>query len=316
MQKNGGKWGNHTKNASFYILCCILAVALLPLFYGRHPKSAPPEQEETVDVLDADTGETFTLDLEEYVWRVVAKEMPASFSKEALKAQAVAARTYTYGKIRTGNADHSAPVCTDSTHCQAFLKTGEEDAWGTRRDEICKTYQDAVQATRGEVLFYDGAPAVTVFHAMSSGKTENAKDVWGGAVPYLVSVDSEADKAAKDFESTAVFAAAEVCETVGGDADKTPVGEIVRTEGGAVKTVTLFGKTLQGTEVRRLFSLRSANFVPETDGENMVFHVYGYGHGVGMSQTGANFYAKDGMDYRAILQKYYPGTTISAVDAL
>lgn len=285
-------------------LVFILIIYIIPLSTLITKKEKKIFKGETIAVFDADTEDVFSVPLEEYVLKVLSKEMPASFEKEALKAQAVAIRTYTLKKKQTKNEKHpKATVCTDSNHCMAYLK-----------EEINKEYREklesAVRETEGQVLMFENEYASTVFHAISSGRTENSQDIWGGQVPYLVSVESTEDKNVKDYETKVTVSYNDLITKLGAKDFEKVIGKEERTESGAVKTITLCEKEFTGAKIRELFNLRSSNFkIEEKDGE-YVFTVYGYGHGVGMSQYGANSYAKMGYSYEEILEHYYPGTIL------
>ena len=285
-------------------LVFILIIYIIPLSTLITKKEKKIFKGETIAVFDPDTEEVFSVPLEEYVLKVLSKEMPASFEKEALKAQAVAIRTYTLKKKQTKNEKHpKATVCTDSNHCMAYLK-----------DEINKEYREklesAVKETEGQVLMFENEYASTVFHAISSGKTENSQDIWGGQVPYLVSVESTEDKNVKDYETKVTVSYNDLITKLGAKDFEKVIGKEERTESGTIKTITLCEKEFTGAKIRELFNLRSSNFkIEEKDGE-YVFTVYGYGHGVGMSQYGANSYAKLGYSYEEILEHYYPGTIL------
>lgn len=285
-------------------LVFILIIYILPLGTLITKKEKKIFKGETITVYDADTEEIFTVPLEEYVLKALSKEMPASFEKEALKAQAVAIRTYTLKKKQSKNEKHpKATVCTDSNHCMAYLK-----------DEINEEYREklesAVKETEGQVLMFDKEYASTVFHAISSGKTENSQDVWGGQVPYLVSVDSTEDKNVKDYETKVVVSYNDLITKLGVKDFEKVIGKEERTETGTVKSITLCEKEFTGAKIRALFDLRSSNFKIEENDGIYIFTVYGYGHGVGMSQYGANNYAKAGYTYKDILSHFYPGTEL------
>ena len=282
--------------------------------------------EEQITVWYADENRQATVPLESYLEGVILAEMPVSFEEEALKAQAVAARTYILYKtrIRNGQVDPASPhptadVCTDYTHCKAYKdpKLAEKE-WGDQAEERLLKIQSAIEQTAGEVLVYEDQPINAVFHAISSGKTENASDIWGGNLPYLVSADSSGDRDAPGYYTTVEVEKKEFQKKLK-DAGATDfpedlqawLGEAQRSEGGAVLSMTLCGKEFRGGELRKLFDLRSQNFEVEWQEEKAVFHVLGYGHGVGMSQYGANAMAKEGKTYREILANYYAGTTIT-----
>lgn len=268
----------------------------------------------TVRVLDK--GEVNTVNLEDYLYGVLAGEMPASFHEEALKAQAVAARTYIIHKCIRGSKDHpEADVCTDSTHCKAHLSEDEIAAelgndWAAKYSSKMKK---AVKDTAGEIIEYNGEPIEAVFHSCGSGVTENASDVWGGDVPYLKSVSSPGDVFSPKFSKDVSVSFDVFCKVVNersGMNTAPYIGEVTRNESGSVKTADLGGALLSGTEIRKIFSLPSANFTVEALDNYFVFHCKGSGHGVGMSQYGAEYFAENGMNYRDILKTYYKDVEI------
>lgn len=285
-------------------LVFLLLIYIIPLSTLITRRKNEKYQGEKINVYDAEKREIFTVDLEEYVLNTVAKEMPLSFEEDALKAQAVAVRTYTLKKREAKNKTHpEADICTDSNHCMAY-SFGEIDS--KYRGKLEK----AVSETKGEVLLYNNQLASTVFHAISSGKTENATDIWGGNISYLTSVDSEGDKTVEGYETKVEVSYDEFIEKINGtDYDKV-IGKEERTPSGTVKSIILCGKELTGSKVRELFNLRSANFKITEKEDAFEFTVYGYGHGVGMSQYGANNLAKKGFSYEEILSHYYPGTVL------
>ena len=257
--------------------------------------------------------------MQSYLVGVVAAEMPASFEPEALKAQSVAARSYALYCAATGRHGDTAQVCTDFACCQAW---SSEDTlrqnWGGSYDERLEKIKTAVEATAGEYLCYDGAPVFAAFHSSSAGATEDCGAIWS-ARPYLISVDSpETAEEVPDYISSVELSALDFRDTVlyaHPNADFTGdegewIGEITRDESGRVATAVLGGEKLSGTELRSLFSLRSTAFTLEYTGSSFLFTVTGFGHGVGMSQYGANAMAKSGADYRGILAHYYPGTQL------
>ncbi len=266
-------------------------------------------------------GTVVTLPLEEYVQGVVTAEMPASFQPAALEAQAVCARTYALQQAQAKkHAADGADVCASPSCCQAYAPSGGD--WGDRAPEYEAKLRAAVQATAGQVLRADGALISAVFHASSAGRTAPAQAVWGAAVPYLVSVSTpETAQTVPRLESEAAFSPEEFRETVlakypQADLSGPPeswFGAVEKGDWGGVVQVTIGGVTLSGGEVRSLFGLRSARFDVAAGEAGIVFHVTGYGHGVGMSQYGADLMAQDGADYRAILAHYYPGTELGSI---
>lgn len=275
-----------------------------------------------ISVLFKDSEKTSKMQLEEYIKGVVCAEMPASFESEALKAQAVAARSYAVYRIENQSADHpDAAVCTDFAHCKAYKDIKEaKKGWGKDAETYSEKIKKAVDETKGEILTYGGEVALAVFHSQSGGgRTENSADVWGGDVPYLVSVESHGEENAPNFYSTAVFSFDEFKEKlishnpVANITSSADIGESVISEGGSVKSINIGGVSFSGRDLRSLFSLRSSCFKIIADEKNVRFEVTGYGHGVGMSQYGANTMAKEGYDYKKILMHYYSGTEIEGV---
>ena len=257
--------------------------------------------------------------LEDYLVGVVAAEMPASFEPEALKAQAVAARSYALCQA-AGGKHGAAQVCTDYRCCQAWLSEEElQSRWGEDGEELGRI-RAAVEATAGEYLSYEGEPALAVFHASSAGATEDSGAIWNSR-PYLVSVESPETAAdvpgyvsyvqctALDLRDTILSAHPEA--DFSGAAEDW-LGELRRDGSGRVESVELGGVKIAGEELRGLFSLRSTAFTLECLEGAFRFTVTGHGHGVGMSQYGAQVMALRGADYREILRHYYPGTALVA----
>lgn len=313
------------------IAFCLVTALVVPLsVYGiislKENKNTQKNQRkisgETIDVLFTEEDIVRTMNIEEYLCGVVAAEMPATFEDEALKAQAVAARSYAVHRKINPSPDHpDATVCTDYTHCKAY-KTGEElgALWGNDEKEYLNKIKNAVYSTNGEIITYNGEVALAVFHSQSgSGRTENSKDVWGGDIPYLVSVESHGEENAPNFYSTVTVSFTEFkskIESEFPDASINSVadiGDINKSEGGSVKTMKIGKEKISGKDIRRIFGLRSSCFEIKADEKNVTFEVEGYGHGVGMSQYGANAMAKEGFDYKAILTHYYTGTELSEV---
>ena len=268
-------------------------------------------------------GQTLTLD---YVKGVVAGEMPSGFHIEALKAQAVAARTYSLARVikaeSGGNPDAhpDAPLC-DTVHCQVYrspselkeIKGGEwmKDGW----KRICK----AVDETEGQLLYYKGSLVEqALFHSSSGGKTENSEDVFAAAVPYLVSVDSPYEDEATHSDEKNSFSIEEMAVSLKtafpgisfGSVTSSNIKILGRSSGNRVDTMQIGDAVLSGRQVREALELPSANFTIDISGDVITFTSNGSGHGVGMSQYGADGMAKEGYDYRDILQHYYSGTQI------
>lgn len=272
-------------------------------------------------------GKTITLNLEEYTAGVVAGEMPSTFPTEALKAQAVAARTYAVSKIIRGAAngnsmDHpGSPLC-DTTHCQVYRSPEELNK--IKSAQWMKTQwpiiQKVVSDTAGQVMYYQGALVEQpLFHSSSGGRTENSEDVFVSALPYLRSVDSPYESEAPYKEESTTIPLSTFVEKVrnayGASAvNKDAIKVLSRSDGGRVETFQVGNKTVSGREIRDLFGLRSANFTLSFKDGNPVFTTSGYGHGVGMSQWGASGMAKEGYDYFDILTHYYSGVSLQILD--
>ena len=289
---------------------------------GPQEQSAQGQRDSAVflAVKDGETVENMALD--QYLRGVVRGEMPASFEQEALKAQAAAERTYVYYQLAAGRkeAHPDADVCTDPACCSAWLsEDAAREKWGEDFDGWESRIGEAVAATDGQAALYAGQPILAVFHSSSAGKTAEAGDVWSGDVPYLRSVDSpEGEETVPNYYSAAEFTAAEAKAllaqahpelTFSGGPDKW-FGAVEKDESGRVGTVEVCGAPLRGVEVRRIFSLRSACFTVDAAADKVTFRVTGYGHGVGMSQYGANELARQGKTWQEILMWYYADITI------
>ena len=283
-------------------LFLVFAIVLLVLLIFTYPK------EKNVKVYFHNEGISRKIPLEEYIKGTVSAEMGASFHIEALKAQAVASRTYTYSKLDAKDTAHplGAVVCTDSTHCQAYM--GKDDIPQNHRRKIAQ----AVQSTRGEIVIFDGEPIRALFHATSHGQTESSKDVFGGDFPYLQSVPSAFDSLCPQYKTQAKFKKTDLATVLGVDGDIT-IGKTERTTGGAVKNIEISENTYSGRELRQKLNLRSTCFDVKQTEDEIIFAVTGYGHGVGLSQWGAEGMARSGENYKSILNHYYKGTEIEKI---
>ena len=251
--------------------------------------------------------------MEEYIVGVVAAEMPALFETEALKAQAVAARTYAVNK---GLAVDELMENGGQAYC-----TLEEmkEKWGDNFEAYYEKIRSAVYDTQGEIIVYNDEPILAVFHAISGGKTEESQNVWNEELPYLKSVDSSEDALSDEYYSESaipVNTAAGLLQsnysnlklTEGSLVDQMQILE--RTEAGYVSKIQVGNMVLSGGQIREVLGLRSSNFTYEQQGDNIVFKTKGYGHGAGMSQYGANYMAQQGSTYKQILAHYYTDTNI------
>lgn len=253
-------------------------------------------------------GTILPMELESYILCVLRGEMPADFEPEALKAQAVAVRTYTLK-----NQKHTvAQVCTDSACCQAYCTQEDYLAVGHTRQENEKLEAAALE-TADEVLTYQGQLIDATYFSCSGGRTEDALAVWGTDVPYLQAVDSPGEENAAHYIDTVIFTAAEFQTKLNAELTGSPgnwIGSVTYTDGGGVDTVYIGGVPYKGTQVRQLLGLRSTAFVMTAMGDRVTVTTKGYGHRVGMSQYGADAMAVAGNTYKEILAHYYPGTEL------
>lgn len=312
------------------ILALILVVFILPILVLKGCEKEESKINEfenigtvSIKVYNTTKGELQNMNLEEYIIGVLAGEMPSSFHIEALKAQALAARTYTLMKAKAfggkGCDKHpEADICTDSAHCQAF-----EDPKTIKYNY--DKYKQAVLETQGEVIVYDNNLIQAVFHSTSGGKTENSEDVWSNKVPYLRSVISDSEEASPKLITNVDIKVSDFIEAM----KKLDSGVILsskniqnqikildRSEGGRITRIEVGGRVLRGSDVRGALGLNSSNFNISYYGDTMKFTVIGNGHGVGLSQYGADGMAKKGSKYDEILKHYYQGVEIMKIDEL
>ncbi|MBR7133478.1 MAG: stage II sporulation protein D [Clostridia bacterium] len=273
---------------------------------------------DTVRLCDTETDKLTELKTEDYLFGVVAAEMPALYEVEALKAQTVAAYTYTCFR-KAENADKSYDITTDSTCDQSYItEEAAKQRWGEKAEEYTKKIKEIIAEVSGYMVLWEGKPALTVYHAISSGKTEDGQNVWGTGYPYLKPVSSEGDRLSDDYISQVSFTAAELEKKLSSEiplsGDKTEwFGKAELTQSGTVTEIELCGEKVKGARIRSLLDLRSSAFEVELSDNTFTFTVYGYGHFVGMSQNGANYMAKQGSDFKEILTHYYKGCTVEKI---
>lgn len=263
-------------------------------------------------VLVYDEGIIHSVPVESYITCVVLAEMPASFEMEAIKAQAVVARTYTYRKMSQPK-HNGAAVCTDSACCQAYITVADYIANGGTMDSVNRI-AEAVTDTAGQVMTYQGSYIEATYFSCSGGKTEDAAAVWGSDVPYLQSVDSPGEENAAHFTDTVRLTAKEFCEKMGyypSGPTETWIGQIRYTEGGGVSEIQIGEKSFSGTQMRKNLNLRSTAFVITAIGDAITITTKGFGHRVGMSQYGADAMAVMGSSYQEILCHYYQGAQLT-----
>lgn len=313
------------KISCFGLVVYVMVMVFVPvitglLFFSKEeglPKGYEKSKTDEISYFDISDGKVKTCDLEEYLVGVLAAEMPAEYELEALKAQAVAARSYILSKKDSKSDKHpTADICNDSTHCKGQIdeKTAKE-RWGKEKaDTYWQKLTEATRETKGEYMICGDEVVEAFFFARSGGRTENSEDVWGERRPYLRSVESAGDLNYSQFISTAEFKNDEARRLLGileKQSDKPlSIGKITRTDGGNIKSIEIDGKEYKGTEIRKIFDLKSADFdVTQTD-KSVIFSVRGFGHGVGMSQFGANEMAEIGKKYTEILSHYYTNIQI------
>ncbi len=271
-------------------------------------KAASSEIASSVKIMSADSKNITELSLEEYLLGVVAEEMSATYEEEAIKAQIIASHTLLQFTKNKGGADGADITDNSATH-QGYLTPEEQkEKWGENYDKYREKILKCIDEVKWLLIYHNNEPITAVFHSISNGRTENATDVWGGEYPYLTSVTSDYDKLSPYYSNSVAISKEEFCDKL--DVDDIVIGEITRTNTGMVKEIIINDTVYKGTDIRTVFSLRSATFDLEYKDESYIFTVRGYGHGVGMSQNGANYMAQQGFSYKEILEHYYPNTEI------
>ncbi len=300
----------------------------------ENPKEASEEASDayvynqygTIKLLHADTNEVEEVALDSYLCNVVSAEMPVDFEKEALKAQAIVARTYTIYKMHYQKHDN-ADICDDSTCCQAWISKEDRFArWDGDKEAKWDKIEECVNETKGKVITYENQPINAFFHSNSGGKTELPVDVWGGGsnMPYLQVVETLGEEGYTQYNSEVELTNEEILEKLKQkyadiqiDFNNNEDIKILEyTSSGRVKTIKFGNHEISGTEARSIFGLKSTNFEFVKEEGKIKFIVKGYGHGVGMSQTGADSMAKSGSTAEEIIQHFYVGVEIKEVNSL
>jgi len=318
-------------------LLAALAALLIPLLVltafgavgsAEEPTETPPMEPEMFEIITVEQEEPVSWDaaqtirlhtpqgprelpLSDYLIGVLAGELPRGFEPEAIAAQAVAARTFSLRQMSGGK--HDGALCSDAACCQAWVETVDSD-WAAELGQ-------AVAATDGQVLCYDGKLIEALFFSCSGGRTEAAVEVWGGELPYLIPVDSPGEESAPRYSGKVECSAADFRERVlnacpeafSSGTPETWLGQVSHTAGSGVSSMDIGGTAIPGTTLRRLFGLNSTNFTLTLTGETFTFETRGFGHRVGMSQYGANAMAQNGAEYADILAHYYPGTELTCL---
>ncbi len=307
------------------------------IFYDDNPSSSVVKKKITkeityekinkdspiINVYNVDKNKIEKIDIEEYLYGVLSSEMPSTFDEEALKAQAIAARTYVIYKMENNitSGHKNSAVCTNSAHCQAY--TSYEDLKKIKGEDWIKSdyvkVKKAVDDTKGQIVTYEKKAILPLYFSTSSGKTENSKDVFSTQYPYLVSVDSPYEENSPKYSTTYSIKKSKFIKYIKNiypqinislDKLDKEVSIVDRTDGGCVKIIEVGNVKISGTDMRKILNLNSANFTINYNNDEMNFTVKGYGHGVGMSQWGAEGMAKKGYKYYDILFHYFKGTDI------
>ena len=330
------------KKLIFYFVGIIVIIFLIPVICTSNVKETSAEandvnnvitesviennydykQYQTVKLLHTKDNSIEEINLDEYLYGVVSAEMPASFNEEALKAQAVVARTYTIYKIKNNNNKHGeAQICDDSACCQAWISKEDRMAkWPeNEREQNWNKILNAVNSTQGKIITYNNEPIDAFFHSNSGGKTEIPINVWGGSgFPYLQVVETSGEENYSQYSSEVTISKEDLINKMKEKYsdfeidynDANCISILEYTESGRVRTIKIGNKNLSGVEARSIFNLKSANFEVTIDGDNIKFTVKGYGHGIGMSQTGADSIANNGSNYEDIIHHFYIGVEI------
>ncbi len=327
MGRSGQRWPVLPMVACFFALLLLFSIWRLPAATPEQRTPQPLMQDIPITVWNHTTQTLETMDLETYVLGVLAGEMPASYELEALKAQAVAARTYAYGKMCGKKCNrHGADVCTDSGHCQAYCDAAARaQKWGDQAAQNEQKLTQAVAETAGLVILYDGEPIDALFHSTSGGQTEDVENVYSQALPYLRSVESAGEESAPRYARTMQFTKKAFVQKLKAENDKVncteddldqAIGDVKRYDSGRVESIVIGGQTFTGRQMRAIFALDSTNFTIECTADAVLVHTKGYGHGVGMSQVGANAMAKAQHGFEEILHHYYTDVTIASIQNL
>lgn len=309
--------------AVLMILLFVIPLLLVKDKGEERGKEEAPRDDLPIEVYMCDLDKVTTMKLEDYILGVVAGEMPASFHPEALKAQALAARTYTMLRMRQfgggGCSMHpGAEICTDSTHCQAYRDPA------TVKKDLDKL-KEAVYGTAGEVIVYNNKLIDAVFHSTSGGKTENSEEIWSNRLPYLRSVVSQYEEHSPKYVAQQEVSIDNFVKcmkkldpevVINKKNIKNEIAVIKRSEGGRITEIKIGNKTFKGMDVRNVLGLNSSNFNYSVGASTILFTVVGNGHGIGMSQYGADGMANNGSSYRDIVTHYYQGVDIVNIEDL
>lgn len=310
---------------SISLILCPLGVYTVS---GMPSKRIPQTEQsisdtEIIKVFRADTGNVEEMNFRDYIIGVVAAEMPAEFHSEALSALAAAASTLARKNFLNGEDKtlSGAVISTDPAIHQAYMTKEEmKEKWGDDFGKYYNKIADAVDKSIGYSVTYEGELITAAYHAMSTGITESAENIWSGEIPYLTEAESEGDRLSPRYETTVSVSNDEFIKIMSeegsdfSDSNKIHIKDALYTKAGTLKSVTIGEKVYSGEELRELFSLRSPAIELSADEKEVTFNVRGYGHGVGLSQYGADYYARSGMTWEEIIKHYYKGVDIVKAD--
>ena len=322
----------------FILLLCLSSLSLLQFEHINHIQHSQSDTDAIMTISEphsislrlVNDNKTINLNIEDYILGVAANEMPPDYNIEAIKAQIVAVRSYVLNRlyhqdIKTTSDLHKEAILCNSTHCVKWypFETAIKK-WDTEKiDEYKKKFRTALAETKGEYITYNNTPAITFWHKISHGKTENSLDIFGLDYPYHQSVLSESDKYAPGYISRVIYPKEAFVTIMSGlkadtfnekDFSNDILGNITHTSGGCVASIQINNEIYSGQEIMNAFKLKSTFFTINFDGTDVVFNVKGDGHCVGMSQFGANVMANNGSSYKDILYYYYPGIYISSLN--
>lgn len=288
-----------------------MLMIIMLLIIGVNWRAKPNSSEQLfIDLYLHQQGKVIDIELEEYIKGTVAAEMPASFELEALKAQAVCARTYAVKKlISTVSYPQGADLSDDINTCQAFVPLQQFALTNPDRTDLLKRIDEAVESTRGEIMLYDSQPIDAVYCSTCGGRTESATAVWGGKVNYLQSVACNACQDSVHYEEVFQVDNAALNRLIGVQGDKLETKTLSLTPGGRPKKISINGHPIDTVVIRKQLNLPSTWIELTPGAQATEIKSRGYGHGVGLCQYGANGMAQQGKNYRQILQKYYSGIT-------
>lgn len=299
------------KNKILLLIVVVLSVIAISgskkeTTYFNNAKKEEVKEEIKLALKDTLTGEIKNIELEDYIVGVVAGEMPASFNEEALKAQSIAARTYAMYKMKNSNGTYD--LVTDKTNQVYITEDKMKSLWQENFDYYFEKIKKAVYDTKDLIMTYNGDIILSLYFARSNGKTEDAIAVFGSNEEYLKSVESPEE----NLTSEVTISKDKFCNKLNISCDAINISNVLKSSSGRINSLNINGKTFKGTEIRTLFDLKSTDF-DISIGSEIKFVTKGYGHGVGMSQYGANKLAQNGKNYEEILKHYYQNINIEKI---